>query len=101
MICLALFSIFYTLLYFMFLKFKPKNMVTKFIRTKFVNRVYMNISMNFYSLVTVIAFTASAALSSHNLDDKTEIMNSVCASIGLFVTFVFSMIHPIVLFRYK
>lgn len=60
---LLIFSIFYYLLYLMFSKLKSKYSVFKFIKGRLVDRVYENISMNFYSIITVIAFTAAATLS--------------------------------------
>ena len=52
------------LLYLIFKKFEAKNALTKFLKYKFVNQVYENVSMIFYSIITVVVFQASATLTS-------------------------------------
>ena len=56
---------------------EPQNIVTKFIKNRCVDRVYQNVSMNFYSVITVIAFTGAAALSSHQFNNAEEMTTTL------------------------
>lgn len=66
-----------------------------------VERIYANISMNFYSIVTVIAFTGSASLTSKSFHRTSEILNYFNAFLGLIISFVFSILHPVILYYKK
>jgi uncharacterized Tic20 family protein len=81
--------------------FEANNFFTIFLKTKIVDQVYVNISMIFYSIVTVIAFTASASLSNTFLDDRTETINYFTSLFGLMAAFAFSILHPVILFLHK
>jgi hypothetical protein len=101
LVSLVVFSLFYYILFRLFRNFEANNFMTIFLKTRIVDQVYVNISMIFYSIVTVIAFTASASLSNTFLDDRTETLNYFSSLFGLMAAFAFSILHPVILFLHK
>jgi uncharacterized Tic20 family protein len=57
--------------------------------------------MLFYSLVTVVAFTASVSLASTTFETMTHFLNFGTSLLGLIFTFAFSILHPVILFSQK
>lgn len=93
--------IFWYLLYLIFDQINCEWRIFEFIKTKFVYRLYSNMSMTFYNVVTTIAFSSSVTLSSRLFSSQGLILNYFAGTGGLIFCLFFTLGHPIILFSCK